>query len=206
MVGRLAERGDETMAAPGDGGTEAPTTIGLGRHTVRVVAHRHEWHALFKSERRALLKRVGHLAVDVQHVGSTAVTGLYAKPIIDIALAVPTAEDVPRLQRLLEGLGCIYRGDAGSDGGHLFVKESAPDVRTHHLHVVSVNDRQWREWLLFRDELRANEALRASYAVLKKDLQERFTDDRKGYTEAKNAFVESVVHPPRGPGRKVSRP
>ena len=193
------------MAAPGDGGTEAPTTIGLRRHTVRVVAHRHEWHALFESERRALLGRVGHLAVDVQHVGSTAVDGLEAKPIIDIALAVTSAEDVPRLRRPLEGLGYVYRGDAGSDGGHLFVKESAPEVRTHHLHAVCVDDPQWREWLLFRDELRADEALRASYSDLKKALHERFADDRKGYTEAKNAFVDGVARP-RGPGRKVSRP
>ena len=182
-----------------------PATIGLRRHTVRVVAHRREWHALFESERRALLERVGHLAVDVQHVGSTAVEGLEAKPIIDIALAVASAEDVPRLRHPLEGLGYIYRGDAGGDdGGHLFVKESAPEVRTHHLHVVSVDDPQWHEWLSFRDELRANEALRASYSDLKKALQERFAEDRKGYTQAKNEFVESVVRPP-GPGREVLR-
>ena len=182
-----------------------PATIGLRRHTVRVVAHRREWHALFESERRALLERVGHLAVDVQHVGSTAVEGLEAKPIIDIALAVASAEDVPRLRHPLEGLGYIYRGDAGGDdGGHLFVKESAPEVRTHHLHVVSVDDPQWHEWLSFRDELRANEALRASYSDLKKALQERFAEDRKGYTQAKNEFVDSVVRPP-GPGREVLR-
>jgi GrpB-like predicted nucleotidyltransferase (UPF0157 family) len=179
--------------------------LGLRRYTVWVVAHRPEWRGLYERERRALLECVGHLAVDVQHVGSTAVAGLDAKPIIDIALAVTSAEDVPRLLRPLEGLGYIYRGDAGSAGGHLFVKESAPEVRTHHLHVVSVDDPQWREWLLFRDELRANEALRASYSDLKKGLQERYTDDRKGYTEAKNAFVERVVRP-RGPGRKGSRP
>jgi len=180
-----------------------PATIGLRRHTVRVVAHRHEWHDLFESERRALLERVGQLAVDVQHVGSTAVEGLETKPIIDIAMAVRSAEDIPRLRRPLEGLGYIYRGDAGSDGGHLFVKESSPEVRTHHLHVVGVDDPQWRQWLLFRDKLRADDTLRARYSKLKKGLQERFTDDRKGYTDAKDAFVDSVLRP-HGPGRKVS--
>ena len=171
---------------------------------MRVVPHREEWHALFERELRVLLERVGDLAVDIQHVGSTAVEGLEAKPIIDIALAVASAEDIPRLRHPLEGLGYIYRGDAGKDGGHLFVKESAPEVRTHHLHVVSVDDPQWHEWLSFRDELRANEALRASYSDLKKALQERFAEDRKGYTQAKNEFVESVVRPP-GPGREVLR-
>ena len=183
------------MVASGDGGTEAPSTIGLRRHTVRLVAHRREWHVLFESERRALLERVGHLAVDVQHVGSTAVPGLDAKPIIDIALAVRSARDIPRLVGPLGELGYIYRGDAGSDGGHLFVKESAPDVRTHHLHVVSVDDAQWHEWVLFRDKLRADEALRARYAGLKKVLKERYAEDRKGYTEAKNEFVRGLMHP-----------
>jgi GrpB-like predicted nucleotidyltransferase (UPF0157 family) len=189
------------LVASGDGGTEVSATIGLRRHTVRLVAHRHEWRVLFESERRALLERVGHLAVEVQHVGSTAVEGLEAKPIIDIALAVASAEDVPRLRCPLEGLGYIYRGDAGGDGGHLFVKESSPAVRTHHLHVVSVDDPQWREWLLFRDELRDNEALRARYSGLKKTLQERFAEDREGYTQAKNEFVESVIRPPGPVGK-----
>jgi GrpB-like predicted nucleotidyltransferase (UPF0157 family) len=191
--------------ASAKGRPEENATIGLRRHTVWVVPHREEWHALFERELRVLLERVGDLSVDVQHVGSTAVPGLDAKPIIDIALAVRSAEDIPRLRRPLEGLGYVYRGDAGSDGGRLFVKESAPEVRTHHLHVVGVDDQQWRDWLLFRDELRADKALRDMYADLKKSLQERFAEDRKGYTEAKNAFVASVVRQ-RGPGRGDSKP
>ncbi len=178
--------------ASGEGSSEE-TTIGLKRHTVRVVAHRAEWHELFERERHSLQERVGTLVVDVQHVGSTAVPGLDAKPILDIALAVPSAEDVPHLRGPLGDLGYIYRGDAGNDGGHLFVKESAPDIRTHHLHVVAVDDPQWREWLLFRDMLTADEPLRAKYGGLKKALQGRFAEDRKGYTEAKNEFIRGLV-------------
>jgi GrpB-like predicted nucleotidyltransferase (UPF0157 family) len=181
-------------AALGEG-MEDESAIGLKRHTVRVVAHRAQWRGLFERELHALLECVGHLVVDIQHVGSTAVPGLDAKPIIDIALAVPSTGVIPRLGRALGDLGYIYRGDAGGVGGHLFVKESAPDVRTHHLHVVAVGDPQWREWLLFRDELRADETLRARYAALKKDLQERFAEDRRGYTEAKNEFIRGLVHP-----------
>jgi GrpB-like predicted nucleotidyltransferase (UPF0157 family) len=126
-------------------------------------------------------------------VGSTAVPDLDAKPILDIALALPSTEDVPRLQRPLGEPGYGYRGDAGGEGGHLFVKESAPAIRTHHLHVVAVDDPQWRERLLVRDKLRADEALRARYAELKKALQERFGEDRRGYTEAKNEFIRGLV-------------
>jgi GrpB-like predicted nucleotidyltransferase (UPF0157 family) len=190
--------------ASAKGRPEENAAIGLRRRTVRVVPHLEEWHALFERELRVLLEHVGDLTVDVQHVGSTAVEGLDAKPIIDIALAVRSAEDIPRLRHSLEGLGYVYRGDAGSDGGHLFVKESAPELRTHHLHMVAVSDPQWRRWLLFRDELRADNALRARYSDLKRDLQERFTDDRKGYTDAKDAFVDGVVRQ-RSPGWGDSR-
>jgi len=157
----------------------------LKRHVVRVVAHRPEWSELFKQERRALVERLGHLALEVEHVGSTAVPALDAKPIIDIAVAVRPTEVVPRLKRPLGGLGYIYGGDAGADGGHIFVKESAPEIRTHHLHVVAVDDPQWREYLLFRERLRTDELLRTRYAELKKALQQRYGQDRKGYTSGK---------------------
>ena len=167
--------------------------LGLKRGTVRVVAHRAQWPELFERERRALRERVGHLVLDIQHVGSTAVPGLDAKPIIDIAVVVPSTEVIPRLERPLNDLDYVYRGDAGADGGHLFVKESVPEVRTHHLHAVAAGGPQWREWLLVRDALRDDEALRARYAGLKRALQERFAADRRGYTNAKNEFIREVV-------------
>jgi GrpB-like predicted nucleotidyltransferase (UPF0157 family) len=167
---------------------------------VRVVTYRPEWRGLYERECRALLECAGHLAVGVEHVGSTAVAGLDAKPIIDIALAITSTEVIPRLKRPLRDLGYIDRGDADAHGGHLFVKESAPDVRTSHLHVVAADDPQWHGWLLFRDELRADEELRARYALPKKALQERFAEDRMGYTNAKKGFIDGVE------GRKGSIP
>ena len=175
-------------------GAEWEGALGLEMHTVRVVAHRPEWQGLYEEERRALLERVGHLAVAVQHAGSTAVPGLGAKPIIDIALPVPSTEAIPHLVRPLGELGYVYRGDAGNDGGHMFGKKSAPDVRIHHLHVMAADDPQWHEWLLFRDKLRADEELRARYFELKKALQKRYAGDRKGYIEAKYEFVRGLVH------------
>jgi GrpB-like predicted nucleotidyltransferase (UPF0157 family) len=76
------------------------------------------------------------------------------------------------------------------------IKESAPEVRTHHLHVVSVGDTQWRNYLLLRDTLRANEALRVKYAKLKRALQGRFAWNRKGYLDAKHNFIRSILWQP----------
>lgn len=167
--------------------------IGLRKGTVKVVPHRADWHLLFEQERRALLGRIGRLAVDIQHVGSTAVPGLDAKPIIDIAVAVPSVGVIPQLREPLRELGYIDRGDAGGDGGYLFVKESAPEVRTHHLHIVVVDDPQWRKYLLFRDRLAADEELRTRYAELKQGLQRQFAHDRGAYTKAKHDFIRGVL-------------
>jgi GrpB-like predicted nucleotidyltransferase (UPF0157 family) len=167
--------------------------IGLERGTVCVVHSDDGWPAAFAQERRCLCKRIGHLVLDIQHVGSTAVPGLAAKPIIDIAVAIASAADVQCCRPLLVEVGYIDRGDRGREGGYVFVKERAPEVRSHHLHMVTIDDPQWVNYLRFRDRLRADTALRTEYASLKRELQGRFAWDRQGYTKAKGAFIRCVL-------------
>ena len=167
--------------------------LGLQRHIVKVVAHHTGWRALAAGACRDIQRAAGDFIADVQHVGSTAVPDLPAKPILDIAAAVRTLDVMPELLQRLPDIGYIYRGDGGSEGGHLFVKESAPDVRTIHLHVVAQNDVQWRNYMLFRDLLRQNPGLRQQYAALKQELGERFRHDRKSYTAAKHDFIREVL-------------
>jgi GrpB-like predicted nucleotidyltransferase (UPF0157 family) len=102
--------------------------------------------------------------VDVQHVGSTAVPDLPAKPILDIAAGVATFDAIREISRRLARIGYLYRGDHGDAGGHLFVIESAPDIRTIHLHVVQHSGTQWRDYLAFRDLLRHTPAICRRYA------------------------------------------
>jgi len=173
--------------------------IGLKRGTVQVVAYHADWYDLFEQERRVLHQHIGHLVLDIQHVGSTAVPGLDAKPIIDIAVAVTSVVVIPQCKPLLCAFGYLDRGDAGTEGGYLFVKGSAPDVRTHHLHLVARDDPQWGNYLRLRDLLRADETLRTRYARLKNTLQQQFAEDRKGYTAAKQEFIRGLLRqPPRG--------
>jgi GrpB-like predicted nucleotidyltransferase (UPF0157 family) len=167
--------------------------IGLRKGTVQVVAYQAAWPDLFEQEQRILHLHLGHLILDIQHVGSTAVPDLDAKPIIDIAVAVASVTLIPQCRQPLCTLGYIDRGDAGGDGGYLFVKESAPDVRTHHLHLVARDDPQWSNYLRLRDMLRADETLRTQYAKLKYALQQHFAQDRKGYTAAKEAFIRGIL-------------
>ena len=165
----------------------------MKRHTVRVVDHDPSWSALFAKERESLHRTLGDLAADVQHVGSTAVPGLPAKPILDIALAVRVLDLVPHIVEQLTRIGYIYRGDGGDDGGHLFIRESEPDIRTVHVHVVEQSTTQWKNYLLFRELLRDDTNVRKRYTDIKKDLAKRFCDDRKSYTAAKDEFIQGVL-------------
>jgi len=160
---------------------------------VRVVSHQERWQEAFEDERRLLAEHLGALAIDVQHVGSTAVPGLEAKPVIDIAVALDGPSDLDECRKRLCGLGYLDRGDSGADGGYLFVKEREPNVRTHHLHVVTIDDPQWGAYLRFRDTLRANANLRDRYAALKQTLAAQFPEDRVGYTNGKASFIRHVL-------------
>ena len=167
--------------------------IGLRRHTVRVVDHDPSWSALFANECRSLHRTLGDLVADVQHVGSTAVPDLPAKPILDIAVAIRTTDPIPDIVERLTGIGYIYRGDGGDDGGHLFVRESEPDIRTVHVHVVELNGTQWRNYLLFRKMLLEDASVRKRYAAIKNNFAKQFPDDRKLYTSAKDGFIRGIL-------------
>lgn len=167
--------------------------IGLKRHTVRVVDHDGSWAELAGGACQSVRQASGDLIADIQHVGSTAVTGLPAKPILDLAAGVVSLDVIPELIKRLTALGYIYRGDGGTDGGHLFVWESEPDVRTIHLHVVSLDDVQWRDYVRFRDLLRQDGNLRNRYAELKRKLAVSFSGSRKSYTDAKHDFIRGVL-------------
>ncbi len=93
----------------------------------------------------------------------------------------------------LESVGYIYRGMGSGSSGHLFVRESAPNIRTQHVHVNLIHGRHWKNHIGFRDVMRASADYRNEYAALKRDLEKRFADDRKSYTEGKNEFIERVL-------------
>ena len=173
--------------------------LGLQRGTIRIVPADPTWAVAFAEEEARLRASLGQLAVDIQHVGSTSVPGLDAKPVIDIAMAVASFDDIARCRSGLLALGYLDLGDDGRDGGYLFVKESHPEVRTHHLHIVTGDDPQWANYLRFRDRLRKDDGLRDEYGALKRELQDPYACNRRGYTAAKEPFIRRVLRgqPPR---------
>lgn len=159
---------------------------------IEIVDYDPLWSVHFAEERARLLIAIGPwLRGPVEHVGSTAVPGLRAKPVIDIMAGV---ESLPASRDAISALGRLdYQyWPYESHIMHWFCKPS-PEFRTHHLHLVPVDSPLWVERLAFRDRLRADASARLDYAALKDELARRHRHDREAYTEGKTEFVRRVV-------------
>ena len=157
---------------------------------VHIVPYDRCWPELFELERARVEAAVGEWVEAIEHIGSTAVPGLDAKPVVDLLVGVRGFQDGVRCARLLEGLGYEYRGEAGVTG-RLFLRTDSP--RACHLNLAVVGGEFWKSHLLFRDYLRMQPETASEYARLKHELAARFRHDREAYTEAKTSFVEAVV-------------
>ncbi len=151
-----------------------------------VVEYDERWPAEFAAWRRRLDEALGPVAVSIEHVGSTAVPGLAAKPIIDIQVSVRDVEDEVAYVPAVDRTGVPLRA---SEPGHRYFRPAGQEPRTVQIHVCDAGSRWERDHLLFRDYLRADSVVRASYARLKRDLAERYRDDRLAYTDAKSTFI-----------------
>jgi GrpB-like predicted nucleotidyltransferase (UPF0157 family) len=170
--------------------------LGLTRGVVSVVPSSPRWAEVYErlaAYLRTTLTEAG-VAVAIEHMGSTSVPGLPAKPILDIAIGLPRANDPSTLRAALERLGFLYRGRSDADVVDLmFGWEDRPRHRLVNLHVVTFDGPAWRNYLSFRDRLRADDALRDTYARLKHDLAVEFPDDRHAYIAGKDQFVADVL-------------
>jgi GrpB-like predicted nucleotidyltransferase (UPF0157 family) len=163
-----------------------------GEAAVEVVEPDVTWPARFIEERTLLERSLAPwLAGPIEHIGSTAVPGLAAKPVIDMMAPVSTLDASRPAIEVLQTVGYQYF-PYKPDVMHWFCKPSAA-FRTHHLHLVPLGSRLWRERLAFRDALRSDAALADEYGALKRELAVRFRFDREGYTEAKSSFVRRVL-------------
>ncbi len=181
---------------PDDHGSAA---VGLRKGDVDLRAYDPTWLRLGGQERQRVVHALDGIALAVEHVGSTAVPGMWAKPIIDIAVALPNDARTTSVRGRMIAGGYIDRGVAADGGGWLFVRELRPDVRAAHIHLVTADDPEWERYLIFRDALRSDQHLRDRYTELKRQLAKRYPHDRHAYTAAKTSFVRATLreHPHR---------
>jgi len=166
--------------------------LGVQRGTVQVVAYSPQWASLFEQERKRLSAALGSLALDIQHIGSTSVPGLAAKPILDMGVAIAAEADVDACVPLLEALGYHYEGYRGASEGYFFNLGSQTRL-THYLHMLLIESEGWRNYLRFRDTLIAHPEIRDQYMTLKQALAVQYAADRPAYTAAKAEFIQSVL-------------
>jgi GrpB-like predicted nucleotidyltransferase (UPF0157 family) len=148
------------------------------------------WTQLAVRWTAALGRALAPLQHRIEHVGSTAVPGLVAKPVVDLLVVVPDVDDEASYRPALESLGLVLRA---REPGHRFFRPPAGQPRTVHVHVCRPGSSWERDFLVFRDRLRADPLLADSYAALKLRLAAELGADRAAYTEAKAGFIRSAI-------------
>lgn len=173
--------------------------LGLQRGTVRLYPHETAWEAEAEHTIIMLQKLLGDDAKEIQHVGSTAVPAICAKPIIDIALAADSFDDVMKHLPKLQAAGFYYRAQNNISGQKLFAcgsfYDGTGDLQTHFIHVVLTDSEQWRDYILFRDYLNQHADTAKAYESLKLSLAEAAPVDagRERYLQGKRDFIAAVL-------------
>ena len=171
---------------------------------VELVPYSENWPKYFDLIERELLAVFNQDTIQVQHVGSTSIPNLVAKPVIDIVLGADSLAVVENQISNLTQLNYQYISKYERDlpMRRYFVK-AAGDLPRIHLHCVVLNSQIWQEHILFRDALRADNTLLDQYRTLKTELAIRFANDKSAYTLAKAPFIESIIRSPQGMSRGV---
>ena len=162
-----------------------------------VVPHDAAWPARFRIESQLLHVALSELKPAIEHIGSTAVPGLAAKPIIDMLVGVESLAAFESQAKRLAVFGYQYIPEyERALPDRRFFKRVVNGVRTHHVHVVEKNGVYWKRYMKFRNSLRDDAWLAARYAEVKRRLAARYSFDRDAYTNGKTGFIEAVLAMP----------
>jgi GrpB-like predicted nucleotidyltransferase (UPF0157 family) len=159
------------------------------------------WASVFEDLKQVIKSQLGDLAVAVEHVGSTSVPGLAAKPIIDLDVVLASITNMPSVILLLGELGYFHQGDLGIIGREAFGRDANDVPRLgkprqwplHHLYVCPQDSQELRRHIILRDYLRANPTEASKYETLKRQLASQHRYDIDGYVDGKSAFIETIL-------------
>ena len=165
--------------------------IGLKRGTVALVEYQKEWQEAGRECIRLLYSLLGEKAVAIEHVGSTAIPGIHAKPIIDIAVGMRSLDEAMEYKDELAKHEIIFHGE--DNPGQLLFVIGNNDIRTHHIHFVPYDGEAWRNYIIFRDYLRSHPERARAYDDLKLKLANTYSDNRKAYTTSKDSFIKKTI-------------
>ena len=176
------------------------TEIGLKKGFVKLEKYNPEWQEEFNKEKKILKKVFGDVAISIEHVGSTSVVGLSAKPIIDIAIGVNSLEDIAKVKEKILKFSHYSIKENNTDGEILMRRggpikrgEDKPSFITHFIHILEIDGKRYKETLSYRDYLRKNNKTLKEYDYLKQNLAIKYQNDRKAYAKAKEEFIKSIL-------------
>ncbi len=149
------------------------------------------WPQRFEQVRARIAPALGALAAAIEHIGSTAVPGLAAKPIIDVDVLLKSPGDLPLAISKLAALGYLHEGNLGIPGRDAF--QAPYHDAPHHLYVCSPDSPEYSRHLALRDHLRTHPKDADAYSSLKRELARKFPLDREAYTQAKTNFIGEIL-------------
>jgi len=163
------------------------------RRVVELLPYDLEWKEEFAKIKTMIDSYIGDLILRIEHVGSTSVEGLAAKPVIDIDVVIESYDIFPKIIECLEQEGYEHEGNLGVEGREVFKRRCDDGLMNYHLYVCPKDGKGYLEHIAFRDYLRENTKAREEYEVLKYKLAEAYRDDRDSYCNKKSEFVESIL-------------
>lgn len=152
-----------------------------------------QWPAQFALEANRLRGAIGPLVISIEHVGSTAVPGMLAKPVLDIAIAVNHERNADDCIAPLTALGYEYRGPYGDDPQRRYYVRDVDGRRVAHIHLYVMPAPAWSEKIVFRDMLRADPEIAAAYIAEKLRVAELVAWDKAAYSNAKGPFIQRML-------------
>lgn len=173
--------------------TKGDMILGMKRGTVYLVEHRTEWETAAAEAIRILRNILGADAAEIQHIGSTSVRTIPAKPIIDIAVGVRDYDAVLGKKELLEQAQIIFRIDERPEQLLFVMGDFENDTRTHHIHVVLYGSKEWNDYIRFKDYLNTHDGAAKRYAALKAELARKYPNNREAYTQGKSRLIAELL-------------
>ena len=159
---------------------------------VAVVPHDPHWRDAFEAEAKHVAAALGENVIAINHIGSTAIPNIYAKPVIDLLVEVRDITEADARSSAMESLGYEMMGEYGIPGRRFFRKDNHEGIRTHHIHAFAVGSSEVERHLAFRDYMIAHPEDAQRYGELKRQLADEYPQSIDGYMDGKDSFIKEM--------------
>ena len=165
--------------------------MGLVGRDVKLEKYNSKWIKMFQEEKENLEKIIGNIVLNIEHIGSTSIIGLSAKPIIDIALAVHKLTDFEQIKDKFSDYPYSYKINYEND--EVLIRKHHNDEITHFIHFMEIDSDRYKNTILFRDYLNNHQDALQKYQKLKEKLAIKYANEREKYTASKNEFIQEIL-------------